>query len=139
MIATVLTDLERRRLRALVGADAATLDALHATEFVLIHPGGGAWSRARYLGGILTGAINYRRFDAVSEIEVLVEGGLAVLRYRSTMDIHIQGQEPGPLKCWHTNCYRATDDEAGWWVVWSQATEIQPGIENERSPESPMH
>jgi hypothetical protein len=132
----MLADLEKRRLRALVGADAAALDALHAPEFVLIHPGGGAWSRARYLGGILTGAIDYRRFDAVSEIEVMVDGALAVLRYRSAMDIHVRGQEAGPLQCWHTDCYRATTGGMGWWVVWSQATEIQPG---ERAPENPLH
>uniref|UniRef100_UPI0034DB709B nuclear transport factor 2 family protein n=1 Tax=Paractinoplanes polyasparticus TaxID=2856853 RepID=UPI0034DB709B len=62
-----LIDLEKRRLRALVDADAPTLDALHADDFVLIHPGGGVWSRAEYLGGINSGVIDYRRFEAVSD------------------------------------------------------------------------
>ncbi|MCA2211748.1 nuclear transport factor 2 family protein [Jidongwangia harbinensis] len=128
-VAAALRDLERRRLRALVDADEATLDALHAPDFVLIHPGGGEWSRARYLGGVVTGTIDYRRFDAVSEIEVLVDGGLAVLRYRSAIDIHVRGQEAGRLACWHTDCYRATAGRAQWWVVRSQATEIPPGPE----------
>jgi hypothetical protein len=124
-IAAVLTALEKRRLRALVDADAATLEALHAPEFELVHPGGGAWSRARYLGDIRSGVIDYRRFDAVSEIEVLADGGLAVLRYRSAMDIHVQGQPAGPLECRHLDCYRVTGGEARWQVVWSQATEIR--------------
>jgi hypothetical protein len=102
-----LVYLEKRRLRALVDADAPTLDALHAEDFVLIHPGGGVWSKAEYLGGVGSGAINYRRFEAVSQIEVLADGALAVLRYRSVIDIHVQGQQAGELQCWHTDCYRA--------------------------------
>ena len=123
-IAEELTALEKRRLRALVDADAPTLETLHADDFVLIHPGGGVWSRAEYLGGVLSGAINYRRFDATSEIEVLAGEALAVLRYRSAIDIHVQGQAPGPLRCWHTDCYRLSDSGHRWQVVWSQATEI---------------
>ncbi|WP_250008144.1 nuclear transport factor 2 family protein [Actinoplanes sp. M2I2] len=120
-----LADLEKRRLRALVDADAATLEALHAPEFVLIHPGGGAWSRSTYLGGVRNGTIDYRRFEAVSPIEVIRDGGLAVLRYRSAIDIHVQGQPAGSLRCWHTDCYRATAGGTRWRAVWSQATEIQ--------------
>ncbi len=130
-IAAALRDLERKRLRALVAADEVTLEALHAPEFVLIHPGGGAWPRGRYLNDVLTGAVNYRRFEAVSEIQVIADGGLAVLRYRSAIDIHVRGREAGPLECWHTDCYRTTGDGAQWQVVWSQATEIQPGPWND--------
>ena len=124
-VSASLIDLEKQRLRALVDADGPTLDALHAPEFTLIHPGGGLWSRATYLDGIRTGVIDYRRFNAVSEIEVLVDGALAVLRYRSAMDIHVQGQEAGPLQCWHTDCYRAVVGTPRWRVLWSQATEIR--------------
>jgi hypothetical protein len=124
-LTAVLIDLEKQRLRALVEADAATLDALHAPEFVLIHPGGGAWSRAKYLGDVVAGTIDYRRFDAVSPIDVVADGGLAVLRYRSAIDIHVQGREPGPLECWHTDCYRTAGSGSPWRAVWSQATEIQ--------------
>jgi len=120
-----LRNLEARRLRALVEVDAVALEALHAPEFVLINPSGDAWSRARYLGGVVSGDIDYRRFDAVSDIEVMVDGRLAVLRYRSAIDIHVQGQEAGQLECWHTDCYRATSADATWQVIWSQATEIQ--------------
>jgi hypothetical protein len=117
-----LRTLEARRLRALVEADAEVLDALHAAEFVLVNPSGGVWSKARYLGGVLSGEINYRRFDAVSPIEVVADGDLAVLRYQSAIDIHVAGQEPGPLQCWHLDCYRRTAADAPWQVIWSQAT-----------------
>jgi hypothetical protein len=77
LVAT-LKDLETRRLRALIDADEVALDALHAPEFVLINPSGGAWSKAKYLSGVLSGDINYRRFDAVSNIGVMADGSLAV-------------------------------------------------------------
>ena len=117
-----LRTLEARRLRALVEADAEVLDALHAAEFVLVNPSGGVWSKARYLGGVLSGEINYRRFDAVSAIEVVTDGNLAVLRYQSAIDIHVAGQQPGPLECWHMDCYRRTAADTPWQVIWSQAT-----------------
>jgi hypothetical protein len=103
------------------------LDALHAPDFILINPSGGAWSKSKYVGDVVAGTIDYRRFEAVSPIEVMADGGLAVLRYRSAIDIHVQGRQPGPLECWHTDCYRATRPGTSWQAVWSQATEIYPG------------
>ncbi len=98
-------------------------DALHAADFQLVHPGGGVWSKAQYLGGIASGRINYRRFEAISAIEVVVDGAVAVLRYRSAIDIAVEGQEAGPLECRHLDCYRR-DDDRSWRVRWSQATSI---------------
>jgi hypothetical protein len=122
-IADTLKDLENERLRALVDVDADVLDELHAADFVLVHPGGGTWSKPQYVGGVLSGEINYRKFEPVSDIEVMADSNLAVLRYRSTIDIHVQGQEPGLLECWHTDCYRRAGADSPWRVVWSQATE----------------
>lgn len=118
-----LRDIERQRLRSLVEVRVAEADALHAADFELVHPSGGVWTRERYLGGVASGDINYRRFDAVSKIEVMVDGNLAVLRYRSLIDIAVQGQEAGLLECWHLDCYRR-DDVGRWRVRWSQATSI---------------
>jgi hypothetical protein len=66
-------------------------------------------------------ALERRRLRALVD----ADGGLAVLRYRSAMDIHVQGQPAGPLECRHLDCYRVTGGEARWQVVWSQATEIR--------------
>ena len=60
----------------------------------------------------------------MSDIDVMVSGDLAVLRYRSAIDIAVKGQEPGPLECWHLDCYRRTATSAPWQVRWSQATSI---------------
>ncbi|WP_076474145.1 nuclear transport factor 2 family protein [Micromonospora avicenniae] len=93
-------------------------------DFELVHPSGGVWSKEHYLGGIASGDINYRRFEAVSGIDVMVDGSLAVLRYRSLIDIAVQGQTPGLLECWHLDCYRRDRHGGPWRVRWSQATAI---------------
>lgn len=123
-LAKELGDIERRRLRSLVEVRLADADALHAPDFELVHPSGGVWSREQYLGGIASGDINYGRFEAVSNIDVMVDGNLAVLRYRSLIDIAVQGQEAGLLECWHIDCYRRDGGGAPWRVRWSQATSI---------------
>lgn len=122
--AATLVDIERRRLQSLVEADAEVADALHASDFQLVHPGGGTWSRERYLGGIASGDIDYRRFEPVSDIQVVIEGDLAVLSYRSAIEIKVKGREAGSLQCWHTDVYRR-DGDAPWRVFWSQATAIE--------------
>jgi hypothetical protein len=72
--AETLRDLERRRLRCLVEGGIAEATLIHAPDFQLVHPGGGVWTKEQYLGGIADGTINYRRFEAVSEIEVIIGG-----------------------------------------------------------------
>ena len=124
--AAILRDVERRRLRSLVDADSDVAAALHASDFQLVHPSGGTWSRERYLEGIASGEIDYRRFEPVSDIDVVIEGNLAVLRYQSAIEIKVDDQEAGSLRCWHTDCYRR-DDRAGapWRAFWSQTTETE--------------
>ncbi|HUS62756.1 MAG TPA: nuclear transport factor 2 family protein [Acidimicrobiales bacterium] len=120
----VIRDIERRRLRSLVDADVETADALHASDFQLVNPLGRAASKEEYLGGIASGVLVYRRFEADSDIEVMVDGNLAVLRYRSAMEVEFEGRIGRPGHCWHTDCYRRDGPGADWQVVWSQATGI---------------
>jgi Domain of unknown function (DUF4440) len=95
----LLPDLERRRLRALVGA---------------------GLTKDGYLGAIASGELGYRVFEPVSEITVLAGADLAVLRYQARISF-----DDGPgFVCWHTDCYRRR--EGTWQVVWSQATAITP-------------
>jgi ketosteroid isomerase-like protein len=119
-----IRDVERSRLRALVGADMPVAQALHAADFQLVHPHGGILSKEEYLGGIASGEIDYRQFERVSDIRVIMAGDLAVIRYQSQIDIAVQGQ-PEFIRCWHTDCYRRAG--SGWQVVWSQATAAGPG------------
>ncbi|HWD82306.1 MAG TPA: nuclear transport factor 2 family protein [Kribbella sp.] len=120
---TTLQNLERTRLSYLVEGRVEEASALHTPDFVIVTPSGHTWTKAEYLGGIESGEINYRRFEPVSEIDVMLDGAVAVLRYRSAIEIGVGGREPGPLSAWHLDCYHRT--AAGWQVRWSQATEIR--------------
>jgi len=123
-LVTLLRTTERRRLRCLVDARVDEADGLHAADFQLVHPSGGVWTKEQYLGGIASGDIDYRRFEAVSDIDVMVDGAVAVLRYRSLIDIAVRGQRPGLLECWHLDCHRRDGADGRWQVRWSQATSI---------------
>jgi hypothetical protein len=117
-----LEQQERRRLAALVAADSALLDDLHADDFILVNPGGGEWDRAFYLGGIADGSIDYRRFEAVTPVQVMAGDGVAVVRYGSAIEIAVDGGPYVALEAWHLDCYRHDERSNRWRCVWSQAT-----------------
>jgi hypothetical protein len=117
--ATLLPDIERRRLRALAGADTVAAAPLHADDYQLITPNGSEMSKADYLGAIASGQLRYRVFEPVTEMAVLGDAEVAVVRYRARISF-----DDGPgITCWHTDCYRFAD--GAWKVVWSQATAIR--------------
>lgn len=113
-----LPDLERRRLLALLGGDIEAAAPLHADDYQLVTPNGSDMSKDDYLGAIGSGELRYRVFEAVSDIAVLGEGPVAVVRYRARISFD---DRPG-LLCWHTDCYQQR--QGRWQVVWSQATRI---------------
>ena len=116
--ASQLPDIERRRLRALADGDVATAAPLHAEDYQLITPNGSAMTRDDYLGDVESGRLPYRVFEPVSDIVVLGDAPVAVLRYQARISF-----DDGPgFTCWHTDCYRLHDGR--WQVVWSQATRI---------------
>lgn len=119
-----LIEIERRRLQCLVEPRIEEAEQLHAADFQIVTPSGGVWNKEQYLGGIADGSINYRRFEAVSDIDVMADGNVAILRYRSAIDIAVSGQQPGPLECWHLDGYERDSRDGVWRVRWSQATEI---------------
>jgi hypothetical protein len=117
-----LRDLERTRLSHLVARRIPEADAIHAPDFVIVTPSGHAWTKAEYLGGIESGEILYRRFEPITDIDVMLDGTVAVLRYQSAIEIGINGRDPAALNAWHLDCYRRTDDN--WQIRWSQATAV---------------
>jgi len=112
--------LERRRTRALVERDLATLEELHSPDYQLITPAGRVFSREAYLG-----AIKAEPFYAgwlVGEMTFRISAQMAVVRYRA----HLRFPSGREVVCWHTDSYEWRPQ--GWQAVWSQATEIpQPG------------
>ena len=117
-----IRSIERRRLRALVQADTAVANRLHADDFQLINPAGLTLSKAQYLGGIASGFIDYLVWDPDS-IAVRLYDKVAVIRYSSHLEIVVQGQKYPLTRFWHTDVYERRVGQ--WQVVWSQATEIK--------------
>ena len=116
-----IRNIERERLRALVSADIDVARQLHSDEFQLINPLGGVLSKEEYLGAVAAGDINYLVWGPES-IEVRLYGEVALIRYRSQLEIEVQGQLVPRRPYWHTDAY---EKRAGrWLVVWSQATAI---------------
>jgi hypothetical protein len=117
-----LHDVERERLRAIVDADSAKLEGLHATGFLLCNPSGEVWDRDTYLGGLADGSIRYSRFEPQGQVECVESEGVGAVRYLSTIDISVKGRPEGHLECWHLDVYLRGDDGA-WRCHWSQATD----------------
>jgi len=113
-----LPDLERKRLRALLAADIKTAAPMHADDYQLVTPNGSDMTRDDYLGAIASGQLRYRVFEPVSDIAVLGEEPVAVVRYQAKISF----DDRAGLLCWHTDCYQLRDGR--WQVVWSQATQI---------------
>jgi uncharacterized protein DUF4440 len=117
--AELLRSTERERLRALVTADVERAKQLHTEDFQLINPLGGALSKEQYLGGIGSGQIRYLYWEP-GPIAVRLYGDAAVLRYRSELEIVVQGRHIERQQYWHTDLYERHG--AQWQVVWSHAT-----------------
>ncbi|WP_414690664.1 nuclear transport factor 2 family protein [Nocardioides sp.] len=116
--------LERDRLRALVDADISTAERMHADDYQLVPPGGGAISKSEYLGAIASGDFRYATFEPASELAVLVGRDMVALRYRAHIEAHF-GESSDEGEFWHTDVWQLRPD--GWQVVWSQATRRRAG------------
>ena len=120
--ADVIRNTERERLRSLVDANLEVARRLHADDFQLINPFGGSLSKEEYLGGIASRQLDYLYWEPET-IAVRFYGPVAVIRYRSQLEIVVQGQKISRRPYWHTDLYEKRN--ARWQVVWSQATEIR--------------
>ena len=110
---------ERERLQALVSGDVARAAQLHADDFQLINPLGGALSKDQYLGGISSGQIRYLHWEPET-IAIRVYGDAAMMRYQSELEIMVQGRHIPRQRYWHTDLYERHGSQ--WQVVWSHAT-----------------
>ena len=123
----LLQSTERERLHALVTGDVERASQLHTDDFQLINPLGGALSKEEYLGGISSGQIHYLYWEPES-IAVRVYDDAAVIRYRSELEIVVQGHHIPRQRYWHTDLYERHGAE--WRVVWSHATASSSGREH---------
>lgn len=121
-VAQDLRRIERSRLAALVDADMAVVEALHAKNFQLVPPPGFELSRDDYLEAVASGDIDYVRFEPISKITVRLYGKAAALTYKSNIDIVVAGLGRFTHDTWHTYLYEKRRGK--WQVVWEQATAI---------------
>jgi uncharacterized protein (TIGR02246 family) len=122
----LLRDIEKRRLRSLVTGDLTTARELHADDFQLINPFGGALSKDQYLGMIQSGELKYLVWEP-AEIAVRIYQDSASLRYRARIENLVRGQKISLREYWHTDVYEKRSGR--WQVVYSHATEIRDGID----------
>src|SRR5687768_8802625 len=104
-----IRELERGRLRAMVAADIARIDELHAEDFQLINPAGRSYTKAQYLGDIASGEIDYRVWEP-GDIAVVVASDVAVVRYQAEMEIVLAGQPFPRQRLWHMDTYVRRDE-----------------------------
>ena len=117
-----LGDIERQRLAALVAVDMDRARELHADDYELITPGGGALSKEDYLGDIESGEMRYEIFEPASPIRARLVGGTGVVRYKVQIRVRF-GDEVDSGLFWHTDYYEQRDSR--WQAVWSHATRIR--------------
>jgi hypothetical protein len=118
-VAEVVRSTERERLSALVTGDVHRAAQLHTDDFQLINPLGGALSKEQYLGGIGAGQIRYLYWEP-EDITVRLYGEVAAIRYRSQLEIMVQGRHIPRQRYWHTDLYERHGTQ--WQVAWSHAT-----------------
>lgn len=115
---------ERERLRALVAADMASAEKLHADDFKVINPRGRSFSRTTYLASVASGESDYFSWEQEA-VEIRVRGPMAAIRYRSRVDMAVRGQRLPAMEAWNTGIYERRNGE--WAIVWFQVTEVVPG------------
>ncbi|HEU4648684.1 MAG TPA: nuclear transport factor 2 family protein [Gemmatimonadales bacterium] len=115
----LLRSTERDRVRALVTRDVERAARMHADDFQLINPLGGVISKEQYLSGIRSGQIHYLHWEP-DKMVVRLYGDVALLRYRSEIEIVVRGQHIPRQSYWHTDLYERHGGQ--WKVVSSHAT-----------------
>ena len=82
--------LYKQMYRAMVEKDSATLNSIHADEFVLVHMTGMHQTKQEYIHAIMDGTLNY--YSATHEqIDIALDGDRATLTGRSHVTAAVFG------------------------------------------------
>jgi hypothetical protein len=119
--ASVVKAKERERIRLLLDGDVTAAGKDLAEDYQLIDPTGDPWTKADYLSAVEAGDLDYVKWVPESPMTVRVHGDAAVVRFRSNLDVELQG-EPVPGHFWHMDLYEKRS--GSWLLVWSQTTQI---------------
>ena len=80
----VLGKLDRERIQAQIGADAAALDRLYAEDFIGIGPSGAVRTKAQVIADFTSGSLRFKSITT-DDVRWRVYGNTAVETGRSTM------------------------------------------------------
>lgn len=85
-----ILQIEKRRAKAMVAADTATLDEIMHEELTYMHSTGGADTKASYIEGVGSGAFDYKKVDA-DDRTIKIHGDIAMVFYHMKADVVIRG------------------------------------------------
>jgi len=114
--------IQRERAGALLAANIETARRIYADDFQLITPLGAVFSKSEYLDAVEAGVLRYLVFELDSPLQLRVYGDVALVRYRTLIEIEVQGQRYPRSSYWFTDAYEKHDGQ--WQIVWSQGTGI---------------
>jgi hypothetical protein len=120
--ADAVRSVAHERISALVTANMEVARQLHAQDFQLVTPLGAVFSKEEYLGAVAAGHLHYLAVELDSPIDVRLYDDVALIRYRSQIEIEVQGQRYPRAPYWFTDAYEKRDGQ--WQIVWSQGTGI---------------
>jgi ketosteroid isomerase-like protein len=112
--------LEDQRFKAMIDADAATLEKLLADTLVYTHSYGGADSKASYLDGIRAKKWVYRKIERPVE-NIQIHGDCAIVTGRVKIELLSDGK-PKTLNSAYTNVWIKRSQ--GWQMVAWQSTPL---------------
>jgi hypothetical protein len=114
---------ERERLQALVGAHFGAAARRLASDFQVINPLGRSSSKEEYLRTIMSGENDYLSW-VPGDIEVRLYDRTAAVRYRSDVELAVNGRRIPKRHYWNTGLYEYRDGR--WQLVWFQVTQVSP-------------
>ena len=114
--------LEDQRFKAMIDADAATLEKLLADTLVYTHSYGGTDSKTSYLDGIRAKQWQYRKIERPVE-NIQIHGDCALVTGKVRIELLSEGK-PKTLNSAYTNVW--IKGASGWQMVAWQSTPL-PG------------
>jgi ketosteroid isomerase-like protein len=115
-----IRELESRRFRAMIEADAVTLEALLADSMVYTHSSAATDGKASYIAGVKSKKWQYRQIDRPVE-DIQVHGDAVVVTGQVRIDILIDGK-PKIMNSRYSDVW--VKGAKGWQMVAWQSTPI---------------
>jgi uncharacterized protein DUF4440 len=124
-----LRHIEHRRVQSLLDVDIDTFHELHDDAYQLCNPTGAVWDKAEYLANLTSGRLDYLALEPVGELDVLHDGGLAVVRYRCEIEMRLDGMSIPRHELRHLDVYTRQEDQP-WRCLLSQATAVAASVDS---------